>query len=168
MKNVKKIIEKLAPSFTLQELETATANYKRLERQDKRTAELLLKVASENYVPAEFKDLVATELQVGIEPQPACCLTDGLYQLQWDKIDNNGAFKLFWKLKDGHGAERLAATLEEARKWKEANPSEYAGKGLTEIIWNNSQLKARLISNVYRCLNDMSYKRYQEEVYPNA
>lgn len=165
MKNVKKIIAKLAPSFTLQELETATANYKALEKQDKRTAELLLEVAAENYVPEEFKDLVARELKLGIEPQPAYCLTDGLYQLQWDKIDDNGAFKLFWKLKDGHGAERLAATLEEARKWKEAHGGEYAEKNLMEIIWGVPQLQARLISNVYRCLHDMSYKRYQEEVY---
>ena len=40
----------------------------------------------------------------------------------------------------------------------------YAEKNLIEIIWGVPQLQARLISNVYRCLHDMSYRRYQEEV----
>ena len=167
MKNVKKIIAKLAPSFTLQELETATANYKALEKQDKREAEALLEVTAENYVPEEFKRLVAEWLRDGLELRPAHALAQGLYQFQFGDLDN-GIMKLFWRLKEGNSSERLAINLTAAEQWREKRPAECKGKGLIEIIWDVPQLKAHLLSDVSRCLYDLSFRRYQDEAKRNG
>ncbi len=163
MKNVKKIIAKLAPSFSLQELETATANYKALEKWNKREAEALLDVVSENYVPEDFKRLVADELRLDLlDPEMAHCLAQGLYQFQVSPKEP--LTKLFIALKRGHGVERFAAEIIAANQWEKAHGKIEGAESIDEVILAVPELRAYAVSNVARCLRDMGLERYREEV----
>lgn len=163
MKNVKKIIEKLAPSFSLQELETATANYKRLEKWNKREAESLLEVASESYVPADFKRLVADELRLDLlDPEMAHALANGLYQFKVSPKEP--LTRLSIALKRGHGVERFAAEIIAANQWEKAHGKIDGAETVDEVILAVPELRACAVSNVVRCLRDMGLERYREEI----
>ena len=163
MKNVKEIIAKLAPSFTLQELETATANYKALEKWNKREAEALLEVTAENYIPEDFKRLVADELRLDLlDPEMAHALANGLYQFQVSPKEP--LTRLFIALKRGHGVERFAAEIIAANQWEKTHGKIDGAESIDAVILAVPELRACAVSNVVRCLRDMGLERYQEEI----
>lgn len=165
MKNVKKIITRLAPQFSARELEKATAHYKALEKQDRGTAELFLEVAQETYVPAEFKRLAAECLLDGLELKPAYHLANALFQFNPNVSDelDEAIIRFFCKLKAGNGLERIAAYSVVADQWKKTHPETCAGKTREMVLWTVPELRSRLMKAAACCVRDMSFARYREE-----